>query len=135
MNKICIASVAIINSKKELLLVRKKNSSYYQLVGGKIQTNETYEQTIVRETLEEIGYTISINNLQKLGMHTTQAVNEKNTIVEGHIYYLFLSTDFIPKIANEIDEYVWLNNSNYQNYQWAHLAYEFVLPFWKKLLK
>lgn len=133
MNKISIASVAIINSKKELLLVRKKNSAYYQLVGGKINPNETFEQTIIREAQEEINLTITPQNLNALGTHQTQAVNEQNTIVEGHIYYMCLNTDFEPTIANEIEAYVWLNTTNYQNYQWAHLAKEFVFPFWIEL--
>ena len=130
MNKICIAAVAIINVKKELLLVRKKSSTYFQLVGGKINLNESFEQTVIRETEEEIGLILDPKKLKKIGTHKTQAVNEQNTLVEGHVYYLFLEDTFNPQIANEIEEYVWINTNNYKKYKWAHLALEYVFPFW-----
>jgi 8-oxo-dGTP diphosphatase len=135
MNTIYIASVAIINCKKELLLVRKKQSIFYQLVGGKIQPNETIEQTVIRETLEEVGFKIIEQDLVKMGTHKTKAVNEPNTQVEGHIFYLTLNGEALPIIANEIEDYVWMTPNNYKNYQWAHLAQEFVLPFWLKLIE
>src|SRR5690606_41223528 len=77
---------------------------------------------------------VSMDQLTYLGEHQTQAVNEINTIVHGSIFIIQLNEEFEPNIANEIEELTWLNRNNYTKYQWAHLAEEFVQPWWLKLL-
>lgn len=133
MKTLHIASAAIINPKKELLLVRKKNSEFYQLTGGKMQNGENDIETIIREAKEEIGLEIQPQQLTFLGSHQTKAVNEHNTMVHGTVYWLHLPYFFEPAIANEIDEFVWMNKNNYQEYSWAHLAKELVQPKWLAL--
>jgi len=134
MNNIYIASAVILNTKKELLLVRKKDSKFFQLPGGKISENETKEKTVIREIKEEINLNITEKQLTFIGDHQTEAVNEKNTIVHGFIFLIALEKNCTINIANEIVEFAWLNKSNYENYKWAHLAEEFVQPIWLKLI-
>ena len=134
MKHIYIASAVILNSKNELLLVRKKGSKYFQLTGGKMESDESEIETVIREVKEEIGLNVSMDQLTYLGEHQTQAVNEINTIVHGSIFIVKIENVFTPIIANEIEEYVWLNKNNYTQYTWAHLAEEFVQPWWLKLL-
>lgn len=133
MKHIYIASTVILNPNNELLLVRKKGSDYFQLVGGKIQKGESEIETVIRETFEEIGLQLTYSDLTYLGEHETQAVNEIETRVRGSIFIVHLSTPFTPLIANEIEAFVWITLANYQQYQWAHLAKEFVQPWWLKL--
>jgi|SRR5690606_27488379 len=135
MKNIYIASAVILNKKNELLLVRKKKSKYFQLTGGKIDPDETEIDTVIREIEEEIGLHVSMDQLTYLGEHETIAVNEKDTRVHGSIFIVQLQEDFVPKIAHEIEEYVWINPSNYTQYTWAHLAEEFVQPWWLQLIK
>lgn len=134
MKHIYIASAVILNLRNELLLVRKKGSEFFQLTGGKIDSNESEIETVIREVKEEIGLNVSMDQLTFLGEHQTQAVNEINTIVHGSIFIIQLNEEFEPNIANEIEEFAWLNRNNYTKYQWAHLAEEFVQPWWLKLL-
>lgn len=75
-----------------------------------------------------------MGELTYLGEHQTKAVNEIETIVHGSIFIVKIENVFTPIIANEIEEYVWLNKNNYTQYTWAHLAEEFVQPWWLKLL-
>ena len=133
MNEIKIASAVILSNNNELLLVRKKGSTYFQLTGGKINVDENESDTVIREVLEEVGLQLQASDLDFLGQHQTTAVNEKNTLVTGFIYQVTLQDNFIPKIANEIEEFAWLNSENYNKHKWAHLAEEFVLPICKKL--
>ena len=133
MKTLHLASVAIINPNKELLLVCKKNSEFYQLTGGKIQNDEQAIETIIREAKEEIGLEILPEQLTFLGSHQTKAVNEHNTMVHGSVYWLHLSYFFEPVIANEIAKFVWMSKQNYTNYLWAHLAKELVQPKWLSL--
>lgn len=120
----------ILNSKNEILLVRKKGSSYFQLPGGKIKKNETLFQTLYRELIEEINLKIEETNCIFLGKHTTEAVNEKKTLVFGNLFEIIKTNVENIKKQNEIEETVWLNLSNYKNYKWAHLAEEFIQPIW-----
>jgi len=57
-------------------------------------------------------------------------VNECDTLVEGYIYLIKLAMklDFQPQA--ELEEVEWINKSNWQDYQLAHLAEEFVIPKW-----
>lgn len=59
-----LAAVGIlINSKNEILSVSRKNDlTKFGLPGGKVDLGETPEEAVVREVLEETGYTVSIVN-------------------------------------------------------------------------
>lgn len=132
MNKITIASAMILNSRNEILLVRKKGSTFFQLPGGKINNNETFFETLKRELIEEINLEIKETNCIFLGTHETEAVNEKNMRVIGNLFEVIdTNTDNI-QIKNEIEEMAWVNQSDYKKYKWAHLAEEFILPIWLK---
>jgi len=133
MENIYIASAVILNDCNELLLVRKKRSSFFQLAGGKIKKDETELETLVREIREETGFIISAGAFSFLGTHTTKAVNEENTLVHGSIYTVRLENGTEPVAANEIEEFAWITKDNYKEYTWARLAEEFVLPWWLEL--
>jgi ADP-ribose pyrophosphatase YjhB (NUDIX family) len=49
--------VVIINNDKKVLLIKKNNR--YDIPGGKLKYNETYEKAAVREIKEETGLDIS----------------------------------------------------------------------------
>ena len=58
------ARAIIIEDKKLLVMFRNKNGSqYYTLVGGRIDANETAEQAVAREVMEETGLTITSTRL------------------------------------------------------------------------
>jgi 8-oxo-dGTP diphosphatase len=65
MNKITLAGCAIIKDNKILVQHRKKRD-WYELPGGKIDENESPEQTAVRELYEELGCDIEI--IKQLGI-------------------------------------------------------------------
>lgn len=132
MNKITIASAMILNNKNEILLVRKKGSTFFQLPGGKIKNGETYFQTLQREIFEEIRLEIEESNCIFLGDHETDAVNEENTRVCGNLFEVIDTNIDRIQIQNEIEEMAWINQTNYKDYKWAHLAEEFILPIWLK---
>lgn len=132
MNKITIASAMILNNKNEILLVRKKGSTFFQLPGGKIKNEETNFQTLQREIFEEIRLEIEESKCIFLGNHETDAVNEENTRVCGNLFEVIDTNIDRIQIQNEIEEMAWINQTNYKDYKWAHLAEEFILPIWLK---
>lgn len=58
--KIKISGCAIINDKKELLLLFHKKHKHYQFPGGKVEPGEDIMQTAIRECKEEIGVDVEI---------------------------------------------------------------------------
>lgn len=54
---------AIIINDNKLLMVKNANAPYYYSVGGRVKLNETAEEAVVREVLEETGVTFKIDRL------------------------------------------------------------------------
>ena len=130
MHKIVICSAMMIGPDGDLLMVRKKGSKYFQLPGGKIAAGESDVEALIRELGEELQFDASGMVLQFMGLHSTKAVNEVDTLVEGHIYLIKLEAKFSFVPQAELEELQWIKKDNWQNYQLAHLAEEFVVPKW-----
>lgn len=126
-----IVSAILLNTNKDLLVVRKRNSLFYMLPGGKIDQGEELIDTLRRELKEELNLTFKADDFVFLGRHETNAANEAETIVQGNIFLLKepLSANEIPAHA-EIEEVCWITKENYSTYQLAHLLKEFALPKW-----
>lgn len=120
----------MLNPEGELLMVRKKSSKYFQLPGGKIAAGESDSEALVRELREELQFDADPATLQFIGRHVTQAVNERDTLVEGYIYLIKLAMKFDFPPQAELEEVQWINKANWQDYRLAHLAEEFVIPKW-----
>ncbi len=129
--KIRIASAIICNANNDLLVVRKRNSLFYMLPGGKIEPGEELIDTLLRELLEELGLQFAKDDFSFLGSHETAAANEANTTVQGNIF-LLTKPLLLDKLDNkaEIEEVCWMTKHNYNSYQLAHLLEEFALPRW-----
>ncbi|WP_223579972.1 NUDIX hydrolase [Sphingobacterium sp. GVS05A] len=130
MHRIVICSAMMLNPEGELLMVRKKGSKYFQLPGGKIVAGESDSEALVRELREELQFDTVPATLQFIGRHVTQAVNERDTLVEGYIYLIKLAMKFDFQPQAELEEVQWINKCNWQDYRFAHLAEEFVIPKW-----
>ncbi|WP_342562213.1 NUDIX hydrolase [Paenibacillus sp. FSL R7-0345] len=82
MLRVDVAYALIYNEeKKELLMVNNKGDSW-SLPGGAVEKGETLEQAVIRETKEETGLTIEVENIV--------AVNEAFFKEKGH-HALFIT--------------------------------------------
>ena len=132
-NHIYLANALVTDIEGRMLAVRKKNSKFFQMVGGKIDGTEEPKETLVREFLEEINIDINLHQVNFLGKHETIAVNEANTIVHANVFHVHLNSLNELKIAAEIEEMAWITKENFNEYQLAHLLEEFSLPIWLKM--
>lgn len=74
---ISVVGVVIINSNNEILLqkrsrLKRVNPSKWGICGGKVDFGETTLDAGIRETLEEIGITLNIDDLKFLSMDTNE---------------------------------------------------------------
>lgn len=130
MNKIYLAGAMIVDPDNRLLVVRKKNSLYYMMPGGKIEKGELSSQALVRELKEELDLNISIRDFEYMGFHETEAVNEADTLVRGEVFKIELKEHLNIVPQAELEEAIWLTVDNYKQYQLAHLIEEFTVPIW-----
>ena len=130
MKHIFLVNALVTDQSGQMLAVRKKNSIYFQMVGGKAEEGEEFLETLRREFLEEINVDILNHEVSFLGKHTSIAVNEANTEVHANVFHVQLKCITEIKIAAEIAEMAWITKDNYQDYQLAHLLAEFSLPIW-----
>ena len=114
MKTITVAAAIILNSRHELLLVRKKHTEFFMQVGGKLEPNEAPEVTILREIREE-----------------TLAANEPDHRLVSYVYVITLLDQ--PKIDAEIAAMQWVSLDD-QKTKLAPLTREVVMPWVKQNL-
>ena len=104
--------IAIFNSNgDELLVAKKPNEEKFRLIGGFVDTDETYEQAAVREVSEEAsGIEIGgISGLTYLGSHVIDDWRFRNEL-ENVVTTLFKATHVFgrPIPADDIEELHWI---------------------------
>lgn len=101
-----VAAVVIRDEAGRILVVRKRDTHRFMLPGGKIEPGESPDLTAVREAHEELGVTLDVDRLVRLGEWTAPAANEDGRTVHGHIY----AHPWVAGVTacNEIDEVLWL---------------------------
>ena len=91
------ADTIVLNSNKEVLLIKRKNPPYgWAIPGGFVDYNETTEDAAMREIFEETG--VRLENVTLFGVYSDPARD-----VRGHtvsvVYYS--STDMLPKAGDD----------------------------------
>ncbi|WP_392565757.1 NUDIX domain-containing protein [Utexia brackfieldae] len=122
-----IAAVIITNPFHQILLVRKKGSTYFMQAGGKIEPAESALEAAIRELQEELILTVKPNQLRYLGQHTAPAANEPNHNVIADLFYM--TTEQYPiTAAAEIEEVQWVTIADAKKLKLAPLTLNTIIP-------
>jgi 8-oxo-dGTP diphosphatase len=127
MKTITVAAAIISNTAGQLLVVRKHQTQYFMQVGGKLEANESAEQSMLREIAEEIGVEAEIE--QFVGRFETAAANEADHLLVSYVYQVRLLG--IPNIAAEIAEMQWIHPDE-NTLPVAPLTTEVVIPWYRQ---
>lgn len=90
-----------------LLTVRKRDTTMFMLVGGKIEAGETARAAALREIREEIGLSVSNDDLQDVGQFSAPAANEPATWIDSTVFTVStaqMPDDDAPAAQAEIEE-------------------------------
>ena len=94
------AKALIVNSNDDILLGYGNNN--YQIIGGHVEANETYEECLIREVREETGIIIKeIDEKPFLNIkYYCKGYPSKNTNTLFDAYYYVIKTDEKPDLKN-----------------------------------
>ncbi|WP_408932208.1 NUDIX hydrolase [Corynebacterium sp. YSMAA1_1_D6] len=123
-----VAAVVIRNAAGQVLTVRKKSSTKYQLPGGKPEAGEALVDAALREVAEEVGLHLDAESLNELGTFDAPAANEPGEVVQGAIFtYAHAVTTDAPHAAAEIGDTAWVDPAH-PDRELAHLLRDRVFP-------
>lgn len=100
------AHVWYYNANSEILLAQRSASkTIYPLlwdisVAGHVDSGETIEEAAIRETQEEIGFRISLNDLKKIGIYDCFQ-SYPNGIIDNEFHHTF-----IARINCEVKDFI-----------------------------
>jgi 8-oxo-dGTP diphosphatase len=112
---------AIIVKEGKTLVVKKKGLDEFISLGGKHDLNETFEECLARESLEELNTKVS--NPIFLGRFKDKASSDDNQVI---IDAYLVETEDNPTPTNEIENFAWIGKK--YNIKIASILEKFVLP-------
>ncbi|MCS6711063.1 NUDIX domain-containing protein [Brachybacterium sp. EF45031] len=119
----------------ELLSVRKRDTSTFMQVGGKIEPGETAAEAATREVLEELGELVEPERWEPLLDAVAPAANEPDTLVDATV--LLAPPDSLPRqvqVRAEIEEARWLRVDVEPEVPIAPLMRDRILPALRRSL-
>lgn len=109
MNTIKVVA-AIIKKDNKILIAKRKNGEFagmYEFPGGKIESNETDEQALIREIQEELSVTI---NIDKYFMNVNYIY--PTFILNMNCYLCSLKNEYIKLTDHSSIKWITLNEQN-----------------------
>lgn len=115
--KIIIASGPVIVKDNKVLLDISGEDNFWKFCGGKVEENETLQETAMRRTEEELGIQI---NLQDESPFLMYIAKEKDRIKNDVILVHWLA-DFTGEIfpGKDVKKWEWLSLDDLNNYDLA----------------
>lgn len=124
---IVIAAAIILNSRGEMLSVRKRGTRKFMQPGGKIDSGETPLEALRRELHEEILLPLpGEEGVSDHGVFRAPAAHEPGRTVEAHVFAF--RHDGPVTISAEIEEYRWIDPRSAIDLPLAELTRDFLLP-------
>ncbi len=107
---------ALIWDKNKFLICQrpahKMRGLLWEFVGGKVEKGETKEQALIRECLEELAVTISVDSLYKDVIHEYPDIIVHLTIFNASILYG-------EPVMIEHNDIKWITADEIQNYEFC----------------
>ena len=108
-----IASSCVINNNKILMVQENKTDiqGLWDLPGGKVKINEDIKQAAIRETLEETGYNIDLDNILLIQNYITN----KGVLLIIYFYATLSDSRQVEYRKSEISNVKWFTLEEIKN--------------------
>ena len=104
----------VINDERNRCLLLKRsmsskgNPGKWEFPGGKIESGESFDETLLREVFEETGLSISIDCIAGIAESEVSNMKIVYLIMEAHIESGHVT------LSDEHDDYIWINHQDLQ---------------------
>ncbi|WP_437883048.1 NUDIX hydrolase [Pseudomonas sp. LRF_L74] len=126
MNHLRIAAACLFDDDGRLLLVRKRDTRFFMLPGGKFEAGESAREALRRELFEELHLQLPNDALQPLGRYQAPAANEPGLHIDADIFVARLPRPV--SAAAELEELAWHVMHQQATWPLAPLLVDHVLP-------
>lgn len=128
-----IAAAIIVNSRGEMLMVRKQGTRAFMQPGGKIDAGETPHVALLRELREELALDAQGLDFTDQGLFTAPAAHELGQMVEARLFSTRAAPDIQPRA--EIAQAIWLPVDEMGDVPLAQLSRIAALPLARRMLR
>ena len=109
--------VAAIIKKENFFLIFQRNKNKHlglkwEFPGGKVQTNETYKEALIREIKEELNIKIDVH--EKIGEE-----KYKDHKIDIILHYFFCTHESGSIKLNEHENFSWVEKNDFNKYDFA----------------
>ena len=95
---------AIIIKDNKIAMVYSKKYDYYKFPGGGIKSNETNEETLIREVKEEVGLEVIKDSIKEYGLVIRKETGKiEDIFIQENYYYICDITNTIE--VQNLDDY------------------------------
>lgn len=119
--KLFTATKAFIVYNGKVLLLKEStkytdgsNPGKFDVVGGRIKPGERFDESLIREILEETGLRVKIKNPFFVNEWRPVVKSEKWQIIG--IFFLCIAESDEVILSEDHDEYIWINPKDYKKY-------------------
>ena len=119
--KIFVATKAFINYKGKILIIRESseylegaNRGKYDVVGGRVEPGQRFDESLVREVKEETGLSVKLGKPFYVGEWRPIVRGEQWQIV-GTFFECFSDSDKVI-LSKDHNKFVWIHPKDFKKY-------------------
>lgn len=117
----------IIVQDRKVLATRSKDKSFYIQPGGKLEAGETEVEAVIRELNEEMGITVSEDDLEKIDNYYAEAAGQAGSRLKLAAY-LVKSYAGTPQPQAEVEEIRGFNSIKPEGIELASILEHDIIP-------
>ncbi len=111
----------------KFLITRTHGKDYFIAPGGKLEAGETAKQALKRELQEELGVTVSENDLNEFGTYYALAAGSEDKYLQMDVFLVMKwDGEIVP--TSEVEEVTWIDSNPPTNLNIGSIFQHDVLP-------
>ena len=123
-----VSAVVLRDRRGRILMVRKRGTSMWMNPGGKPEPGESATECAVREVAEELGLSLDVECLVRLGEFAAPAANEKGFTVVADVFDWPTAIPADVQPTAEIEETRWVTTDDLGDETLAPLFVDHIVP-------